>query len=1393
MKLCLRKATIMPMLMIIAGFAWGQSIFYAEPFNTNQGWTLDSHWSITTAALKLTATPPITNYDLSATSPDILVPAVASDLVVSQFIYEYVGQGTPPETYEIIAVAGGTPTVLWSYSTDDNWGGWGGQDLILSLAAFAGQTIKLKFRAYGEDSSNFRYWHIYDIKAYGSFNQDLAVTSLSGTSTPSVGSESPYVATVCNTGLTPVNSYSVKLMQTGDVELVSVPGTFIAPGEIITYTIPWTPAVSGETQIWAKVVFAGDEFLSNNQTAPLTVSVAEAGILTIEIGTDTTTNPASGAPTPYGTWNKAFRQQLLYRANELSAAGGIPGMISALAFNVQSLGTCSPMPNYTIRLKHTDQIALTPTFELGDYTTVWHSAEYMPITQWNIHYFSEPFLWDGSSNLIVDITSDLISGIYTNNAMVYYSSTSYESSLRFHSDLNHGSTGTTGLTLKKRSNIRFFILTPGAGPIFRIDPGSYDFGTMNLGSSGSRSFTITNIGGGTLELNEISIAGSPDLALSYLPTLPVSLTTGGTAIFTVSYSPFFLGENTATVSIVDNLGSHTVILTGSGTNDITIGDGSQTDRIPVDFAWHSSLFETIYTADEMNGFVGMITGVKFYNRFTGDLTDKPIKIWLGSTAQTDLNDGWIPSTHLTQVFDGTVDFPSGTNVITINFPEPYWYLEGGNLAMMVSRPFDTDSYSSTNYFKTQTIGTNRSRRIMQQFYECNPAAPGDGTVCGQFPKTTFIMTPIGVGNITGTVFDAGGSPLAGVEVNVDLRSYATMTNAQGYFAIPNVLAGAYTVNFSRYGYVTHTMNISIAASETEVMNLILNPMTQVNVTGSILASDTGSGIPGAVIKLRGYEDYSSSSTATGSFTIPSVFTGCSYLYNISAAGYTSTSGIIVVGAADYNMGNITLSEIAYAPSSVEAELNEAPGSVSLSWDAPDTNPGGITEGFESYTFPPTDWSQIITNTGPADPAGVSPTWGSFGTITMPVSGAVAPTEGLRQAGLLASSAHQDEWLLTPYFNCPPDAHLAFDTYCTFGSPSGDHYYVKISRFGVDGWTVLWNASAQEAGVNLYEHPVTIDLTAYAGMEVKLAFHAEDPPSDDGLRHAWFIDNINIGSSVSNVRFSGSGLFAAKTINRSAGRSRNRALSGYKVWRLLAGQEHDEASWTFLTDGTLTNLNYEDQGWTNIPSGTYKWAVKAVYTADIASVPAFSNALAKEVVSGNIVGFVRTGLGQGIADATILVEGGYSTTTNHSGAFSLSVPVGIYSVTATHASFDSITQANIVVKPNQNTTVIFITTLATEDELQPVAVTALRGNYPNPFNRETTISYDIKDAANVRLAVYNVKGQLVRSLVNADQASGRYRVIFNGRDDKGNPLSSGIYLYRFSAGKYSSTRKMMLME
>ena len=141
-----------------------------------------------------------------------------------------------------------------------------------------------------------------------------------------------------------------------------------------------------------------------------------------------------------------------------------------------------------------------------------------------------------------------------------------------------------------------------------------------------------------------------------------------------------------------------------------------------------------------------------------------------------------------------------------------------------------------------------------------------------------------------------------------------------------------------------------------------------------------------------------------------------------------------------------------------------------------------------------------------------------------------------------------------------------------------------------------------------------------------------------------------------------------------------------------------------------------------------------------------------------------------------------------------LPTGTYSVTAAATGFGDQTINGVVVNVNQTTTLNFVMQVtANQDNVVPVAATALIGNYPNPFNPSTTISYSVKDAAPVRVEIFNGKGQLIRTLVNAIQPSGYYNAVWNGRDDAGKTVASGVYLVRMHAGDYRSTRKMMLME
>jgi len=104
------------------------------------------------------------------------------------------------------------------------------------------------------------------------------------------------------------------------------------------------------------------------------------------------------------------------------------------------------------------------------------------------------------------------------------------------------------------------------------------------------------------------------------------------------------------------------------------------------------------------------------------------------------------------------------------------------------------------------------------------------------------------------------------------------------------------------------------------------------------------------------------------------------------------------------------------------------------------------------------------------------------------------------------------------------------------------------------------------------------------------------------------------------------------------------------------------------------------------------------------------------------------------------------------------------------------------------------------EVSPVALPkafALGQNYPNPFNPSTTIAYDIPEeqvhGAQVSLKIYNVRGQVVRTLVDNLKEPGHYVVQWNGMDEHGETVASGVYFYRIKAGEYVATRKMVLLK
>ena len=107
----------------------------------------------------------------------------------------------------------------------------------------------------------------------------------------------------------------------------------------------------------------------------------------------------------------------------------------------------------------------------------------------------------------------------------------------------------------------------------------------------------------------------------------------------------------------------------------------------------------------------------------------------------------------------------------------------------------------------------------------------------------------------------------------------------------------------------------------------------------------------------------------------------------------------------------------------------------------------------------------------------------------------------------------------------------------------------------------------------------------------------------------------------------------------------------------------------------------------------------------------------------------------------------------------------------------------------------LTSVGVEDDI-PVLIHQpgiLSPNYPNPFRHSTRITYAVRQPGQVRIQVYNVVGQVIRTIIDERKTAGEYTLHWDGTDGQGKGLPSGTYLYRLTAGDFSQTRLMTLLK
>jgi len=375
----------------------------------------------------------------------------------------------------------------------------------------------------------------------------------------------------------------------------------------------------------------------------------------------------------------------------------------------------------------------------------------------------------------------------------------------------------------------------------------------------------------------------------------------------------------------------------------------------------------------------------------------------------------------------------------------------------------------------------------------------------------------------------------------------------------------------------------------------------------------------------------------------------------------------------------------------------------------------------------------------------------------------------------------DTRLISPRFVVPrASSHprLRFWHWFSFGGDDYGQVHIKVGR---SDWKIIAGSYVNTSS-GVWTYP-SIELSAYADSTIQIAFYLHSQPYWNGANTAssgWYIDDVAL--ITGSIKF-----------------------NPFENWEAGLGDWHaDKGTWQVGKPTSGPNGAYSGQNCAaTVLAGNY-W--EPVDASLISPVFVVASAAANPALrfwhwfsfGGDDAGYVQIKIGneewKTIFGPLVNTSGGIWTP--------VYIPLADYANKSVQIAFYLHSQPYWN-GANTSSTGWYIDDLAIgglatsiDDQFssgQVISSYALLQNYPNPFNPATMIEYELPRAGQIEITIFNLLGEKVRALVNHHQASGQYRVQWDGRDDNGKAVTSGVYLYRLRAENFVQTRKMILAQ